>query len=155
AKLLDQIVDRARLLTMGDTTQAENFYMGAVIDAAAQRKHREYIEIGKKEGRLLLGQGSDTAPAQSKIQDPKSKIDSGEGYFVPPTIIADVPRTARIACEEIFGPVLAVLKARDFDDGLAIANGSEYGLTGALYSNDRARIERARCEFHVGNLYIN
>lgn len=139
SRLLEKVVERSRKLTMGDTTQADNYHMGAVIDAAAQKKHREYIEIGKKEGRLVLGD-SDSRDG---------------GYFVPPTIIADVPRTARIACEEIFGPVLAVLKARDFDDALAIANGTEYGLTGALYSSDRARIERARHEFHVGNLYIN
>ena len=77
------------------------------------------------------------------------------GYFIPPTIIADIDRKARLACEEIFGPVLAVMKARDFDDALDIANGTEYGLTGALYSRDRSRIERARHDFHVGNLYIN
>lgn len=145
AKLLDKVVERARTLTIGDTTQAENFNMGAVIDAAAQKKHREYIEIGKKEGRLVLGGDFE-------------RLSSGatkDGSFVAPTIVADVPRTARIACEEIFGPVLAVLKARDFDDALAIANGTEYGLTGALYSSDRSRIERARHEFHVGNLYIN
>jgi 1-pyrroline-5-carboxylate dehydrogenase len=78
-----------------------------------------------------------------------------KGYFVPPTIIADVADSARIAQEEIFGPVLAVIKANDFDEGLRIANGTEYGLTGALYSNDRLRLERARHEFHVGNLYFN
>ena len=83
-----------------------------------------------------------------------TKVPAG-GYFVPPTIIADVDRNARIAQEEIFGPVLAVIKAKDFDDGLAIANGTIYGLTGALYSNDRMRLERARHEFHVGNLYFN
>ena len=66
-----------------------------------------------------------------------------------------VDRNARVAQEEIFGPVLAVIKAKDFDDGLEIANGTEYGLTGALYSNDRMRLERARHEFHVGNLYFN
>ena len=74
---------------------------------------------------------------------------------MPPTIIADVDANARIAQEEIFGPVLAVIKVKDFDEGLAVANGTEYGLTGALYSNDRLRLERARHEFHVGNLYLN
>jgi 1-pyrroline-5-carboxylate dehydrogenase len=78
-----------------------------------------------------------------------------DGYFVEPTIIADVESTARIAQEEIFGPVLAVIRADSFDHALAIANGTEYGLTGALYSRDRVKLERARHEFHVGNLYLN
>lgn len=77
------------------------------------------------------------------------------GYFIRPTIIADVAPNARIAQEEIFGPVLAVLRCKDFDEGLAIANGTAYGLTGALFSTDRMRLERARREFHVGNLYLN
>ncbi len=77
------------------------------------------------------------------------------GYFIPPTIIEGVAPNARISQEEIFGPVLAVIKARDFDDALTIANGTDYGLTGALYSRDRFRLERARHEFHVGNLYLN
>ncbi len=77
------------------------------------------------------------------------------GYFVPPTIIADIKPDARIAQEEIFGPVLAVIPFDTFDEGLAVANGTEYGLTGALFSNDRLRLERARHEFHVGNLYLN
>ena len=77
------------------------------------------------------------------------------GYFIAPTVIADVAPTARIAQEEIFGPVLAVMKSSGFDDALAIANNTEYGLTGALYSNSRAKLDRARQEFHVGNLYFN
>jgi len=156
ARLLDKVVERAKTLTIGDTTQQENYYMGAVIDAAAQKKHREYIDIGKKEGRLVLGEdcGTGFQPVNHR-RDAGATLDTGAGHFVPPTIVADVPRTARIACEEIFGPLLAVMKARDFDDALAVANGTEYGLTGALYSNDRSRIERARHEFHVGNLYIN
>ncbi|MFN0137410.1 MAG: L-glutamate gamma-semialdehyde dehydrogenase [Phycisphaerae bacterium] len=137
--LLDRVVERAKLLTIGDTTTGENYFMGAVIDDKAFKKHNEYIDLGKREGRLVLG-GAKTP---------------SDGYFVPPTIFADVDRKARIACEEIFGPVLAVTKAADFNDALAIANGTEYGLTGALYSADRFRIERARHEFHVGNLYIN
>ena len=137
--LLDRVVDRARTITVGNTTSPENLYMGAVIDEPACRKTNEYIEIGKKEGKVALSGG---------------KVPAG-GYFIPPTIIEDVDRNARIAQEEIFGPVLAVIKARDFDDGLAIANGTIYGLTGALYSNDRTRLERVRQEFHVGNLYFN
>lgn len=137
--LLERVVDRAKRLTIGNPTTEENYFMGAVIDKKAYDSIREYIEIGKKEGRLVLGD---------------TKVPAG-GYFIPPTIVADVDRNARIAQEEIFGPVLAVIKAGDFDDGLAIANGTIYGLTGALYSNDRFRLERARHEFHVGNLYFN
>ncbi|MBI5865068.1 MAG: aldehyde dehydrogenase family protein, partial [Planctomycetes bacterium] len=143
AKLLDKVVDRAKLLKVGDTTQPDNFHMGAVIDSAAFKKHQEYIAIGAAEGRLVLA-GAGNLPAGG--QNARPTLVAGDGYFVPPTIFADVDRTARIACEEIFGPVLSVLKARDFDDALAIANGTEYGLTGALFSNDRARIERARRE---------
>ncbi|HEX9413487.1 MAG TPA: aldehyde dehydrogenase family protein, partial [Ktedonobacterales bacterium] len=77
------------------------------------------------------------------------------GYFIPPTIFGEVAADARIAQEEIFGPVLACIKARDFDHALAIANGTAYGLTGSLFSTDRSRIERAEREFHVGNLYTN
>ncbi len=137
--LLDKVVQRATNLTVGDTTTEENYFMGAVIDEKAHKSIKDYIEIGKKEGRGVL---VDT------------KVPEG-GYFVPPTIIADIDRNARIAQEEIFGPVLAVIKAKDFDDALDIANGTIYGLTGALFSNDRFRLERARHEFHVGNLYFN
>jgi 1-pyrroline-5-carboxylate dehydrogenase len=137
--LLSRVVARSKELSVGDTTTAENYFMGAVIDAAAARKINEYIAIGKKEGRAVL------------VDSPVP----GKGHFVPPTIIADVAPDARIAQEEIFGPVLAVIKCKDFDDGLRIANGTAYGLTGACYSSDRLRLERARHEFHVGNLYLN
>ncbi|GAG15211.1 unnamed protein product, partial [marine sediment metagenome] len=137
--VLDKVVERAKKLTVGDTTGEENLFMGAVIDANAHKTINEYIEIGKKEGRMVLG---------------GTGVPAG-GYFIPPTIIADVKSTARVAQEEIFGPVLAVIKAKDFDDGLEIVNGTIYGLTGALYSKDRFRLERARHEFHVGNLYFN
>ncbi len=138
-RLLERVVELARKLTVGNPTGTENVSMGAVIDEAAFQKIHEYIAIGKKEGRAVLADGA---------------VPTG-GYFIPPTIIADVRPTARIAREEIFGPALAVIKAGDFDECLAIANDTEYGLTGALYSMDRARLERARHEFHVGNLYLN
>lgn len=137
--LLDRVVARARELTVGDTVTPENFYMGAVIDASAHAKINEYVKIGRGEGKLALGETR--VPAN--------------GYFIPPTIIEGVAPDARIAQEEIFGPVLAVIPCKSFDEGLRIANGTEYGLTGALYSNDRMRLERARHEFHVGNLYFN
>ena len=90
----------------------------------------EYIEIGKKEGRLVAGGG----PAKN----------AGDGYFLQPTVIADVAPDARISQEEIFGPVLAVIKSRNFDDALAIANNTDYGLTGAIYSSSPEKLERAR-----------
>lgn len=145
-KLLEKVVERSQKLTVGDTTGEENLHMGAVIDEKAHKTINGYIDIGKKEGRLVLGSGGAGVPA--------CHVPTG-GYFIPPTIIADVDRNARIAQEEIFGPVLAIIKAKDFEDGLSIANGTIYGLTGALYSNDRMRLERARHEFHVGNLYLN
>jgi 1-pyrroline-5-carboxylate dehydrogenase len=138
-QVLEKAVERARNLTMGDTTE-KGVFMGAVIDRSAFRSIREYIELGKSEGRLMLGGEVD---------------ESREGYFIPPTIIADVDPNARIAQEEIFGPVCAFIKARDYDHALEIANGTEYGLTGGVFSNSRERLERAREEFHVGNLYLN
>ncbi|MFQ5412947.1 MAG: L-glutamate gamma-semialdehyde dehydrogenase [Phycisphaerae bacterium] len=137
--LLERVVAQSRELTIGDTVASDNFFIGAVIDNAAYDKIKGYITTGRGEGRTVLDAG--------RVPD--------KGYFIPPTIIADVAPTARIAQEEIFGPVLAVIKAKDFDDALAIANGTEYGLTGALFSTDRLRLERARHEFHVGNLYFN
>ena len=139
AELTAKVVAAAKKITIGDTTSPENFYMGAVIDQNAYHKINEYIGIGRKEGRAVLA-GGQVPP---------------KGYFIPPTIIADVDRNARLAQEEVFGPVLAVITGRDFDDLLDIANGTIYGLTGALFSRDRMRLERARHEFHVGNLYLN
>lgn len=112
--------------------------MGPVIDANAFHKINEYIEIGKGEGRLLTGGNH-----------------HGPGYFIEPTVIADVTPHARIAQEEIFGPVLAVLPAKNFDEALEIANSTEFGLTGSVYSKDPAHIQRAKEEFFVGNLYFN
>jgi 1-pyrroline-5-carboxylate dehydrogenase len=136
-QVLQKVIEKARQLSMGDVTQPDT-NIGPVIDANAMKKITEYIEIGKGEGRLVLG-GEQHGP----------------GYFIEPTIIADVKPDARIAQEEIFGPVLAVIKAQDFDDAMHIANDTEYGLTGSLYSRDEQRISRAKEEFHVGNLYFN
>lgn len=136
--VVEKVLEKARVLTVGDPTQLST-YMGAVVDEGAYRKISEYIEIGKSEGKLLLG---------------GETVDRA-GYFIPPTIFGDVAPNARISQEEIFGPVLAILKAHDFDEALEIANNTEYGLTGSLYSQDRSRIERATREFHVGNLYFN
>jgi len=136
---LERLKDRVSKITVGDPV--ENKPMGPVVSEKAYRSILDYIEVGKKEGRVINGGG----PAK----------EAGEGYFIQPTVIADVPPTARIAQEEIFGPVLAVIKARNFDDALAIANNTEFGLTGAVYSTSREKLERARNDFHTGNLYFN
>jgi 1-pyrroline-5-carboxylate dehydrogenase len=136
---VERLRERVEALTVGDP--AKNPNMGPVVSAGAMKTMLDYIEIGKKEGRLVAG---------GQMVETEEK-----GYFVAPTVIADVAPRARIAQEEIFGPVLAVIKARDFDDALGIANNTEYGLTGAVYTKDRVQLERARVEFHVGNLYLN
>ena len=128
----------AEALTQGAADNPAHF-MGPVIGAKAQKTILNYIEIGKQEGRLITGGG--------KLP--------GEGYFIQPTIIADIQASHRLFQEEIFGPVLSVTKAHDFDHALQLANDSEYGLTGAAYTTNPEKIERARREFFVGNLYIN
>ncbi|MEO8956388.1 MAG: L-glutamate gamma-semialdehyde dehydrogenase [Ktedonobacteraceae bacterium] len=136
-QVLQKVIEKTKQLSLGDVTQLST-YMGPVVDENAMKKITEYIEIGKGEGKLLTGGGH-----------------HGPGYFIEPTVIADVDPHARISQEEIFGPVLTVIKAKDFDDALHIANDTEYGLTGSLYSNNPERIERAKEEYHVGNLYFN
>ncbi|MFQ5602290.1 MAG: L-glutamate gamma-semialdehyde dehydrogenase [bacterium] len=135
---LDKLIARTQKITVGPVQDPQN-YMGAVINKAAQEKTMKYIEIGKQEGRLVLG--GETGP--------------DSGYYVQPTIIADLASKARLAQEEVFAPVLAVIKSRDFDHALEIANDTEFGLTGAVYSQNREKLEKARKLFHVGNLYCN
>lgn len=136
--VLEKVAERTKALKQGDPSFFEN-NVGPVVDEAAYKKVLEYIEIGKKEGRLVAG----------------GEGNREEGWYITPTIFADVDSSARIAQEEIFGPVLAFTKARDFDHALQIANETEYGLTGSVYTRNRAHIEKARTEFHVGNLYFN
>ncbi|MGC4379487.1 aldehyde dehydrogenase family protein, partial [Fictibacillus sp. Mic-4] len=137
-EVLEKAVALTKTLTVGNPEDV-NTYMGPVIDQAAYNKIMKYIEIGKQEGRLMTG----------------GEGDDSKGYFIQPTIIADVKENDRLMQEEIFGPVVAFCKARDFDHMMEIANNTDYGLTGALISNNREHIERAREEFHVGNLYFN
>jgi 1-pyrroline-5-carboxylate dehydrogenase len=113
--------------------------MGPVVNERSQKSILAYVEAGKKEGRLVVG----------------GESGSQEGFFVQPTIIADVPPKGKIAQEEIFGPVLAFIKAKDFEDGLRIANDTEYGLTGSVYTKSPLRVAEAKRRFHVGNLYVN
>ena len=115
--------------------------MGPVVNLAAKERILAYIERGKAEGRLIAGGHA---------------IDTPEGgFYIEPTIFADVDPNSRIAQEEIFGPVLAVIRARDFEHALDIANGTLFGLTGAVYSTSEAQLDHARQRFHVGNLYLN
>lgn len=136
--LLEKTVERASKLTMGDPAGG-NVNLGAVIDERSQESIRGYLDLAGQEGRVVLG----------------GQIPEGAGFFVPPTIVADVAPTARLSQEEIFGPVVAFVKASDFDQALEIANNTEYALTGGLYTADEERIERAKEDFHVGNLYFN
>jgi 1-pyrroline-5-carboxylate dehydrogenase len=137
-EFLAKLQSRVSRIQVGPADDPAN-YMGPVISAGARKSILDYIEVGKIEGRLITGGG----PAD------------GDGYFIQPTVIADIERTDRIFQEEIFGPVLAVTKAKDFEHALELANDSEYGLTGAIYSDNREKVEKARRQFHVGNLYIN
>ena len=138
-KFLDRLKARVEKINVGDP--AENANMGAVINEGSMKSILDYIEIGKKDGRLITGGGRAT--------------NAGEGYFLQPTVIADIPPKSRLEQEEVFGPVLAVIKAKNYDHALEIANDTEFGLTGAVYSKSRDKIERAIREFHVGKLYIN
>jgi len=136
---VDRVRERVAQLTVGDPTKNPN--MGPVVNAGAMQTILDYIETGKKEGRLIAG--------GQAVETPEN------GYFLEPTVFADIAPDARISQEEIFGPVLAIIKAKDYDDALAIANNTEYGLTGAVYTNDREKLNHARRMFHVGNLYFN
>ena len=135
---IEKLLERVAKLTVGDPVK--NYSLGPVINKGALDSILAYIEIGKKEGRLIAG---GKAPA----------IDGG--YFIEPTVFADIAPDAVLAQEEIFGPVLALIKAANFEEGMKVANNTEYGLTGSIYSTDREKLNIARREFHVGNLYFN
>lgn len=137
----NRVVELTGKLTVGITETNPAIYNGPVIDAGAHRKIMSYIELGKSEGVLLAG--------GSAVDTPTG------GYFIQPTVFGDVDPNARISQEEIFGPVLALIKARDFDHALHIANDTDYGLTGAVFARDQQKLERAKREYHVGNLYLN
>jgi 1-pyrroline-5-carboxylate dehydrogenase len=137
-KFLNQLKRKAEAIKVGPADDPAN-YMGPVISDSARRSIVQYVDVGGREGRVLLSGGAA----------------GGDGYFLKPAIIADVDANARIFQEEIFGPVLAVTRARDFDHALELANESQYGLTGAVFSRNRDHLERAREQFFVGNLYFN
>jgi 1-pyrroline-5-carboxylate dehydrogenase len=137
--MIEKIAERTATIKVGAPTDNAN-NMSAVINEKAFKSINGYVEKGKAEGgRVVAGGGSD----------------GEQGFFIEPTVIADVKPGDTIEQEEIFGPVLAVIKANDYDDALRIANDTKFGLTGAVYSTDEAKLDRARNEFHVGNLYLN
>ena len=138
-EFLKKLEERVKKITVGPAEDPNN-YMGPVINHSAMKSILEYIEIGKKEGRLLTGGVA---------------VKDKDGYFLTPTVFADLAPKARIAQEEIFGPVLAVIPAKDYDQALEIANDTEYGLTGSVYSKNPEKLRRAASRFHVGNLYLN
>jgi len=137
-ELLDRVVAATSALEVGPPV--DNFPVGPVITDVQHRAILEEIERGRSEADLVLGGHA---------------IDQEGGYYLEPTIFRAVRPDARLAQHEIFGPVLSVLAVADFDEAMAVANGTEFGLTGGLFSQDRRRIERATREFRVGNLYIN
>lgn len=134
---LKRLVEATKSLNVG-AADLPSIQVGPVIDATAQSRIKEYIEKGKQEAEVALEMA---AP--------------DNGYFVGPTIFGKVQSTAIIAQEEIFGPVLAVIPVKDFNEALAVANGTDYALTGGLYSRTPEHIQKASKEFEVGNLYIN
>lgn len=138
-EFLNKLVEKTKKLTVGPTKLYDNF-MGAVINEKAYNSMLSYIEKGKEEGGKLLTGGESA---------------EGNGYFIKPTIIADVKPGDTIEQEEIFGPVLAVIKAKDYDEAITVANDTNYGLTGAVYTLNREKIEKAKKLFHCGNLYFN
>jgi 1-pyrroline-5-carboxylate dehydrogenase len=137
-QFLEKLAPKAKGLKVGATEDPGN-YMGPVISEGARKAILQYIETGKQEGRVIAG----------------GETPSGGGYFVAPTVIADVDSKARIFQEEIFGPVLAVSKAQNFEHALELANDTQYGLTGAVFSNNPDHLRDAKERFHVGNLYFN
>jgi 1-pyrroline-5-carboxylate dehydrogenase len=139
--VVNKVVEKTKKLKQGSPDESADIHQGPVSDLRFFKKIMSYIELGTQEGKLLLGGKPFSTP--------------DDGWFIEPTIFGDVPGDARIAQEEIFGPVLAIIRAKDYDDALDIANSTEYGLTGSVYSTNRERLERARREYHVGNLYFN
>jgi 1-pyrroline-5-carboxylate dehydrogenase len=138
-EMIEKIVDRTAKINMADPSVPATT-MSAVINEKAFKTINSYIEKGKSEGgRVVAGGGSD----------------GEQGFYIEPTVIADVKPGDTVEQEEIFGPVLALIKANDYDHALQIANDTQFGLTGAVYSADDAKLQRARKEFHVGNLYLN
>jgi 1-pyrroline-5-carboxylate dehydrogenase len=138
-EFIEKIKTRTEKLTVGNPPENPN--MGPVVNEKSMKGIMGYIEQGKKDGRLITG-----GKRVEKL---------GDGYFIEPTIIADIKAGSKLEQEEIFGPVLSITKVKDFEEALKVANDTEFGLTGAIYSSDEKKLQRAMDEFHVGNLYLN
>ncbi len=137
-KFIDLLVDKASALKVGETKENPN--MGPVVNKRSEENILRYINKGVEDGGRIVFGGT---------------IDDGNGYFIKPTIIADVKPNDTISQEEIFGPVLAVIKAKDFEEGIQIANNTEFGLTGGAYTKNKKKLKKAANEIFVGNLYLN
>src|SRR5207253_6236612 len=137
-RFVQKLVERTKKITVGRGDDPNN-YMGPVVSQSAMKTILDYIEVGRKEGKLLIG----------------GKRAVGDGYFIEPTIIVDVDHKSRLAQEEVFGAVLAVIKAQNYDQALEIANNTEFGLTGAVYSKNPEKIKKPEETFHVGNLDLH
>jgi 1-pyrroline-5-carboxylate dehydrogenase len=137
-RFVPKVVEKTKALRIGPPESGDS-QIGPVVNESAMKKIKEYIDKGSAEGQLLAG----------------GNVRADEGFFIEPTVIGPVTEDSTIAQEEIFGPVLAVIKAKDFDDALRIANDTEFGLTGAVFTDDEEKIRRAQEEFFVGNLYVN
>ncbi|MGZ8830877.1 MAG: aldehyde dehydrogenase family protein, partial [Thermoanaerobaculia bacterium] len=137
-KLMSLVIEKTKKLKIGAPDAADS-QIGPVVNEKAMKKIKEYIDKGAKEGEVLTG----------------GNVNARDGFFIEPTVIGPVAANSTIAQEEIFGPVLAVIKAKDFDDALRIANDTPYGLTGSVFTDNEEKLERARQEFFVGNLYLN
>lgn len=138
-EFVDAVVEEAKKLKADQGSGREDHVMGPVVDKAAYDSITSYIEVAREEGNIVFG----------------GTYSDEVGYYIDPTVVRDIKRDARIANEEIFGPVLAIVKVESFDEALDVANQTEYGLTGSVYSENRENIQRAKVEFHVGNLYFN
>jgi 1-pyrroline-5-carboxylate dehydrogenase len=138
-KFVAKVAERTKKLVVGEPEDPAT-YMGPVVNKGSMGKILQYIDTSLKEGGRLVAGG---------------KRFSADGYFVEPTVIADVDPMATISQEEIFGPVLAIIKARDYDHALEIANNTEFGLTGGVWTKNKKKQEKAKNEFHAGNFYIN
>jgi 1-pyrroline-5-carboxylate dehydrogenase len=136
-KMVAKIQERVNALEIGEPT--ENKQIGPVVNERSFKKILEYIEIGRSEGRIVAG----------------GEAYGTEGYYISPTVVADIAPNARLAQEEVFGPVLALIPVKNFDEAIEVANNTEFGLTGAVYTKSAKNIERAKRDFFVGNLYIN
>ncbi len=138
---IERLIEAAKSLQIGDPQEPGTF-MGPLISQEALKKVQSYVEIGKGEGKLLLERD---VPEEFKER----------GYYIGPVIFTDVSSQARIAQEEIFGPILAVIKVKDFAEAIEVANSTGYALTGGAFSRSPEHIKKTGEEFDVGNLYIN